>query len=272
MGKKHRDDPLTDEPADADGDGRLSRDEYEDELTRLQIELIKLQQWVVKKGERIVILFEGRDAAGKGGTILRLMQHLNPRGARKVALAKPSDTERGQWYFQRYVAHLPTAGEIVVFDRSWYNRAGVERVMGFCNDDEYERFMKSVPQFEQMLVRDGITIIKLWLDVTKKEQKERFAARAKSPLKQWKLSPMDAEAQKRWDAYGEAKRAMFKRTATPDAPWTVVKSVDKKRARLNALRFILSQFDYKGRDKKVACAPDPAIVGSALDPKFGQGD
>jgi polyphosphate kinase 2 len=241
-------------------------------MAPLQVELLKAQNWVKETGQRIVVLFEGRDAAGKGGTILRLTQHLNPRAMRKVALAKPSDTERGQWYFQRYVAHLPTAGEIVVFDRSWYNRAGVEKVMGFCNDEEYERFMRSVPQFEQMLVRDGIHIVKLWLDVGKKEQRRRFEARAKSPLKQWKLSPMDAEAQRRWDEYGEAKRTMFARTSTPDAPWTVVKSDDKDRARINAIRHVLSLFDYKRKDPKVACEPDRMIVGSALDPNFGKCD
>jgi polyphosphate kinase 2 len=250
----------------------LSRNDYERELEKLQIELIKLQRWAQKKGRRIVVLFEGRDAAGKGGTILRIMQHLNPRTARKVALAKPTEMERGQWYFQRYVQQLPTAGEIVVFDRSWYNRAGVERVMGFCTEEEYETFMRHVPFFERMLTESGVILVKLWLDVDKKEQRRRFEARAKSPLKQWKLSPMDAEAQQRWDAYGTAKLEMFKRTSTPLNPWTVVKSGDKRRARLNVIRYILDQFDYKGKDRKVACDPDPEIVGNAADPKFSLPD
>src|SRR5262249_23906111 len=226
---------------------KMERKEYEALLRDLQIELLKLQKWVLKKGRRIVVLFEGRNGAGKGGTILRIMQHLNPRSARTVALPKPTEAERGQWYFQRYVERLPTMGEIVLFDRSWYNRAGVERVMGFCTDKQYEEFLREVPQFENMLVSSGIRLIKFWLEVNRQEQKRRIKARQKDALKQWKLSPMDALAQKKWNDYTRAKRVMFLRTHMPDAPWIVIRSDDKKRARINCIRSLLNQFDYGGK-------------------------
>ncbi len=268
-GKKKDKNPVAAPPeGDAPAPAKLSRKEYEAELEALQIELVKLQRWALKKGKKIVILFEGRDAAGKGGTILRIMQHLNPRTARKVALAKPTEAERGQWYFQRYVQHLPTAGEIVVFDRSWYNRAGVERVMGFCTDKEYDDFMRSIPFFEMMLIRTGTVLIKIWLDISKEEQAKRFKSRHSDPLKQWKISPIDEEAQKKWDEYTKCKRTMFKQSSTPDAPWTVVRSDDKHDARLNCIRFILDQFNYDDKDERVVCVPDPAVVGNAADPNF----
>ncbi len=248
---------------------KMERKEYEALLRNLQIELLKLQRWVAKKGHRIVVLFEGRDGAGKGGTILRIMQHLNPRSARVVALPKPTPVQLGQWYFQRYVAHLPSFGEIVLFDRSWYNRAGVERVMGFCTDKQYEEFLREVPQFENMLVNSGIHLIKFWLEVDKAEQKRRLKARQQDALKQWKLSPMDAEAQKLWNDYTRAKRTMFLRTHMPVAPWIVARSDDKKRARINVIRYLLRQFDYSGKNNKVACTPDYDIVGHALNPVFG---
>src|SRR5580698_5803977 len=212
-------------------DLRLKRDEYEAEKRRLQIELLKLQNWSKDVGERVLLLFEGRDAAGKGGTIKRFTEHMNPRGSRVVALEKPSEREQGEWYFQRYVAHLPSAGEIVLFDRSWYNRAGVERVMGFCSDDQYFEFMRQAPNFERMLVRDGIHLIKLWFSVSRDEQRTRFTIRQIDPVRQWKLSPMDLASLDKWDAYTEAKQAIFQHTDTDDAPWTVVRSNDKKRAR-----------------------------------------
>lgn len=242
---------------------RLRRRVYEEEKYRLQVELLKLQNWVKKTGQRIIVICEGRDAAGKGGTIKRFMEHLNPRGARVVALEKPTTTEQGQWYFQRYVQHLPTRGEIVFFDRSWYNRAGVERVMGFCSDDEYEEFMKEVPSFEQGLVRSGIYLIKFWFSVSREEQLRRFKEREVSPLKRWKLSPIDRASLSRWDDYTAAKEAMFYSTDTLEAPWTVVKSDDKKRARLNAMRYVLSAVPYEGRDMEVVGVPDPFIVGRA---------
>lgn len=248
----------------------MGRKEYETLLRELQIELIKLQRWVQNKGNKIAVIFEGRDGAGKGGTILRITQHLNPRSARKVALAKPTDLEKGQWYFQRYALHLPTAGEIVIFDRSWYNRAGVEQVMGFCSDGEYEEFMRAVPEFETMLANAGIHLVKLWLEVTKDEQKRRLEARKKDPLKHWKLSPIDEFAQKKWEDYTQCKREMFKRTHQPHAPWIVVRSDDKKRARINCIRALLTGFNYTDKDKKVARAPDPDIVGHALNPEFGR--
>jgi polyphosphate kinase 2 len=268
--KRRKNDPVHPPVEESVSPAKLSRKEYEAQLEALQIELLKLQRWMLKKGKKVMIVFEGRDAAGKGGTILRLMQHLNPRTARKVALAKPTDAERGQWYFQRYVQHFPTAGEIVVFDRSWYNRAGVERVMGFCTDNEYRLFMQSVPFFEMMITRTGTTLIKYWLDISKEEQAQRFASRRKDPLKQWKLSPIDQAAQDRWDEYAKAKHAMFKQSSTPEAPWTVVKSDDKHTARLNCLRHLLQQFNYDGKDKDVATEPDPEVVGNAADPKFFQ--
>lgn len=241
----------------------MSRKSYEKQKYRLQVELLKLQSWVKKTGQRLVILFEGRDAAGKGGTIKRFMEHLNPRGARVVALEKPTETEQGQWYFQRYVEHLPTKGEIVLFDRSWYNRAGVERVMGFCRDDEYQEFMRQAPEFEANLVRSGIHLIKFWFSVSRKEQRRRFKERERHPLKQWKLSPVDLASLDKWDEYTVAKEAMFHYTDSVDAPWTVVKSDCKKRARLNALRFVLHSLDYDDRDQKAIGPIDPLLVSRA---------
>jgi polyphosphate kinase 2 len=246
-------------------DERMSRDEYEEQKRLLQIELLKLQKWSQANGHRHVIVFEGRDAAGKGGTIKRFMEHLNPRGARVVALEKPSERESTEWYFQRYVQHLPSAGEIVLFDRSWYNRAGVERVMGFCTPAEYDEFMRQVPEFERMLVRSGIHLIKFWFSVTQSEQRTRFVIRQVDPVRRWKLSPMDIASLAKWDDYTEAKEAMFAETDTEHAPWTVVKSNDKRRARINALRHVLNILDYDEKDDTVAVAPDPKIVGAAAD-------
>jgi polyphosphate kinase 2 len=242
---------------------KMGRAEYETAKQELQIELLKMQGWVKETGQRIVILCEGRDAAGKGGTIKRFMEHLNPRGARVVALEKPSEEEQGQWYFQRYVKHLPTAGEIVLFDRSWYNRAGVERVMGFCSSGEYLEFMRQAPELERMLVRSGIHLFKLWFSVSRNEQFRRFQARRHDPLKQWKLSPIDMASLDKWQNYTEAKEAMFFYTDTADAPWTVVKSDCKKRARINAMRHVLNSLDYPNKNHQVAIAPDRLIVGSA---------
>jgi len=223
----------------------LSRKSYERQKYRLQVELLKLQAWVKETGQRVVILFEGRDAAGKGGAIKRFMEHLNPRGARVVALEKPSEVERGQWYFQRYVTHLPAGGEIVLFDRSWYNRAGVERVMGFCTDEQYEEFFHSVPEFERMLVRSGIILLKYWFSITDEVQQFRFLMRMHDPLKQWKLSPMDVEARSHWEQYTKAKEIMLERTHIPEAPWWVVEAVDKKKARLNCISHLLGQIPYE---------------------------
>jgi polyphosphate kinase 2 len=244
---------------------RMPRPEYEIVKRLLQIELLKLQNWVKDTDQRLVILFEGRDAAGKGGTIKRFLEHLNPRGAQVIALEKPSERERGEWYFQRYVMHLPTEGEIVLFDRSWYNRAGVERVMGFCSDAEYHTFIEQAPEFERLLVGDGIALIKLWFSVSRAEQRTRFLIRRIDTLRQWKLSPTDLASLDRWDDYTAAKEAMFEYTDTDTAPWTVVKSNDKKRARINAMRYVLEQFDYGRRDNTVVAAPDPLIVGPASD-------
>ncbi|MBW0106862.1 polyphosphate kinase 2 [Pseudonocardia sp. KRD-291] len=244
-------------------DARLSREEYERTKRLLQIELLKLQNWVKDTGSRIVVLFEGRDAAGKGGTIKRFTEHLNPRGARVVALEKPSEREAGQWYFQRYVAHLPSAGEIVLFDRSWYNRAGVERVMGFTDPRNYMEFLRATPELERMLVRSGVHLVKLWFSVSRDEQRTRFLIRQVDPVRQWKLSPMDLASLDKWESYTEAKEAMFFYTDTADAPWTVIKSNDKKRARLEAMRHVLSLFDYPDRDSEIASAADPLIVGPA---------
>jgi polyphosphate kinase 2 len=241
---------------------RLSEPAYQTHVLPLQIELLKLQNWVKQTGEKVVVLFEGRDAAGKGGTIKRFMEHLNPRGARVVALEKPDERERTQWYFQRYVQQLPAAGEIVFFDRSWYNRAGVERVMGFCTAHEYLEFMRQAPELERMLVRSGIRLVKFWFSVTRDEQLRRFKARERDPLKHWKLSPIDRASLDKWDAYTEAKEAMFFYTDTADAPWTVVKSDDKRRARLNAMQFFLASMAYPDRDPHVVHGPDPLIVGS----------
>jgi polyphosphate kinase len=244
---------------------------YEAEKAQLQAELLKVQIWTQETGQKFVILFEGRDAAGKGGTIKRYMEHLNPRYARVVALTKPSDAEKGQWFFQRYIAHLPTAGEIVFFDRSWYNRAGVERVMGFCQPAEYLEFMREVPELERMLVRSGIRLYKYWFSVTREEQRARFVARETDPLKMWKLSPIDKASLDRWDDYTEAKEAMFFYTDTADAPWVIVKSNDKKRARLNCMRHFLSTIDYPGKDHAVVGTPDPLIVGRASQVLSGAG-
>ena len=241
----------------------MRRANYEKQKFALQVELLKLQAWAKETGQRIVILFEGRDAAGKGGTIKRFMEHLNPRGARVVALEKPTDTERGQWYFQRYIEHLPTHGEIVLFDRSWYNRAGVERVMGFCSSEEYQEFMKQAPEFERHLVRSGIHLVKFWFSVSRKEQRRRFREREAHPLKQWKLSPIDKASLDKWEDYTRAKEAMFFETDTADAPWTVIKSDCKKRARLNAMRYILHKLPYSNKSIERIGKLDPLIVGRA---------
>jgi polyphosphate kinase 2 len=241
----------------------MSRRNYEREKYRLQVELLKLQAWVKETGQRVVFLFEGRDAAGKGGTIKRFMEHLNPRGARVVALEKPSEVERGQWYFQRYVEHLPTRGEIVMFDRSWYNRAGVERVMGFCTDEEYQEFVRQAPEFERNLVRSGLHLIKFWFSVTRKEQRRRFRERRSHPLKQWKLSPVDLASLDKWDEYTRAKESMFFSTDTADSPWTVIKSDCKKRARLNAMRYVLNKLPYANKDLAAIGTLDPLLVGRA---------
>ncbi|MBK9445372.1 MAG: polyphosphate kinase 2 [Betaproteobacteria bacterium] len=241
----------------------MQRRNYERQKYRLQVELLKLQAWVKETGQKIVILFEGRDAAGKGGAIKRFMEHLNPRGARVVALEKPTDMERGQWYFQRYVQHLPTNGEIVLLDRSWYNRAGVERVMGFCSDQEYVEFMRQVPEFERMLARNGTHLIKFWFSVSREEQRRRFKERKVHPLKQWKLSPIDMASLDKWEDYTRAKEAMFFHTDTADAPWTVIKSDCKKRARLNAMRYILHKMPYANKDTQRIGNLDPLIVGRA---------
>ena len=238
----------------------MGREAYELEKYQLQVELLKFQYWGQDTDSKHVIVFEGRDAAGKGGTIKRFTEHLNPRAARVVALNKPSDKEAGQWYFQRYISHLPTNGEIVMFDRSWYNRANVERVMGFCTDEEYGTFMEQAPVFEKMLIDSGIHVTKFWFSVTQHEQRTRFAIRQIDPVRQWKLSPMDLESLGRWDDYTEAKEEMFRRTDTDHAPWITIKSNDKKRARLNAMRFFLNQFDYEGKDNSVVFEPDPIIV------------
>ncbi|GHD63689.1 polyphosphate kinase 2 [Jeongeupia chitinilytica] len=235
---------------------KLQRARYFRELFRLQRELVKLQDWVVHHRRKIVILFEGRDAAGKGGVIKRITQRLNPRVCRVVALPSPSDRERTQWYFQRYVPHLPAAGEIVLFDRSWYNRAGVESVMGFCSDDEVEEFYRTVPEFERMLVRSGITLIKYWFSITDDEQHLRFLSRVHDPIKQWKLSPMDLESRRRWEAYTKAKELMLERTNIAEAPWWVVQAVDKKRARLNCIHHLLDQFDYSEIERPEVVLPE----------------
>lgn len=228
-----------------DEEERAFRRTYFRELVRLQGELVRLQDWVKASGHRLVVLFEGRDAAGKGGAIKRIAQRLNPRICRVAALPAPNDRERTQWYFQRYIAHLPAAGEIVLFDRSWYNRAGVERVMGFCTDEQYEEFFRSVPEFERMLVRSGIQLVKYWFSITDDEQEARFRARMEDPLKQWKLSPMDLESRRRWEAYTKAKETMLERSSIPEAPWWVVQAVDKKRARLNCINHLLAQVPYQ---------------------------
>ena len=249
---------------------KMKRETYEHQKYRLQIELLKFQAWVKDSGQRVVILFEGRDAAGKGGTIKRFIEHLNPRGAHIVALEKPNEQERGQWYFQRYIQHLPTSGEIVLFDRSWYNRAGVERVMGFCSDGEYQEFMRQCPEFERNLVRSGIHFMKFWFSVSRSEQRLRFKEREIHPLKQWKLSPIDLASLDKWEEYTVAKESMFYHTDTADSPWYVIKSNCKKRARLNAMRYVLNRFDYPNKDQSNIGAVDPLIVNRAnsiLPPK-----
>jgi len=242
---------------------RMDHLEYELTKRMLQIELLKLQTWIKESGGRLVIAFEGRDAAGKGGAIKRFMEHLNPRGARVVALEKPSEKEATQWYFQRYVHHLPCAGEIVLFDRSWYNRAGVERVMGFVTPEDYLEFMRQVPELERMWIRSGVHLVKFWFSVTRNEQRTRFLIRQIDPVRQWKLSPMDLASLDKWDAYTEAKKAIFAHTDTDDAPWTVVKSNDKRRARVEAIRHVLARFDYPDKDPAIVGSPDRSIVGRA---------
>jgi polyphosphate kinase 2 len=242
---------------------RLSRKKYDKEKSQLQIELLKLQRHIKASGGRLVVVFEGRDAAGKGGTIKRFTENLNPRGARIVALEKPTDREQTEWYLQRYITHLPAAGEMVLFDRSWYNRAGVERVMGFCSPEESLEFLREAPEFERMLARDGITLIKFWFSVSRAEQLRRFVNRQLDPVKRWKLSPIDLASLDKWDEYTEAKEAMFFFTDLADSPWTVVKSNDKRRARLEAMRYVLRRVDYEGRDDDLVGQPDPLIVGPA---------
>lgn len=240
---------------------KLNKVEYEAQIQQLHVELVKLQNWVEMTGERIVMLFEGRDAAGKGGTIKRFTEHLNPRSARVVALGKPSETQRGQWYFQRYVEELPTKGEIVLFDRSWYNRAVVEPVMGFCTEAEHHKFLRQVPLFEQLLIDEGIHLFKFWFSVSREEQYRRFKSRETDSLKQWKLSPVDAKGLALWDEYTAAKKEMFMATDTKFSPWTVVKSDDKKRARLNCMRFVLDSFDYYKKDEEIVSEIEDALIG-----------
>ena len=257
------DDARGPEDGDRDPGQKMKGKTYDKELARLYLELVKLQEWVRHAGLKVVVVFEGRDAAGKGGTIKRMMEHLNPRGARVVALEKPTPTEQGQWYFQRYVQHLPTAGEIVQFDRSWYNRAGVERVMGFCTESEYQEFMRQAPQFERHLVRSGVHLIKFWFSVSREEQRRRFKERELHPLKQWKLSPVDMASLDKWGDYTKAKEAMFFETDTADAPWTVIKSDCKKRARINAMRYVLHRLPYSNKDPANIGTLDPLLVGRA---------
>ena len=244
---------------------KMGNREYNAQILPLQIELVKLQNWIREVGERLIIIFEGRDAAGKGGSIRRFMEHWNPRGARVVALDKPSEVEQGQWYFQRYVSHFPSAGEIVLFDRSWYNRAGVERVMGFSSEGDYRLFIQQAPILEKMIVDSGINIVKLYFSVSRHEQLRRFQQRANDPLKQWKVSAVDIRSIDKWEEYTEAKEAMFLLTHSEGAPWTIIKSDDKKRARINAIRHVLNTLGYEGRDASVAKRPDPSIVASSLD-------
>ncbi len=266
-GKLTLDAPIADPNAVEAGtypyDTKLSRRTYETQKAKLQAELLKVQRWAQETGQKFVLIFEGRDAAGKGGTIKRFTEHLNPRAARVVALNKPSDEERGQWFFQRYIKGLPTSGEMVFYDRSWYNRAGVERVMGFCTPNEYLEFMRQTPEMERMLVRSGIRLYKYWFSVTQDEQHARFKSRETDPLKRWKLSPIDKASLNKWDDYTEAKEAMFFYTDTADAPWTIVKSNDKKRARLACMMYFLNSLDYPGKDTALVKAPDPLIVGPA---------
>ena len=250
---------------------KISRRTYEKQKAQLQVELLKVQEWVKLTGQKIVLLFEGRDAAGKGGTIKRFTEHMNPRGSRVVALEKPTEREKSQWYFQRYIEQFPAGGEIVLFDRSWYNRAGVERVMGFCKPNEYLEFMREAPEIERMMVRNGIILFKYWFSVTRDEQLRRFKARENEPLKKWKLSPIDLQSLDKWDDYTEAKEAMFFYTDTADAPWTIIKSDDKKRARLACMKHFLSSLEYPEKDRHIISAPDPLIVGSS-DHVIGRSD
>lgn len=242
---------------------KIRKAAYEKHKAELQAELLKAQKWIKDTGQKIVILFEGRDAAGKGGAIKRFMEHLNPRGAKVVALEKPTEAESSQWFFQRYIKHLPPAGEMVLFDRSWYNRAGVERVMNFCSPNDYLEFMRQCPELERMLTRSGIRLYKYWFSVTQEEQAKRFNMRKEDPLKQWKLSPIDIASLDKWDDYTEAKEAMFFYTDTADAPWTVIKSDDKKRARLGMMQHFLSSLSYPGKNEKIVKGPDPLIVGDS---------
>jgi polyphosphate kinase len=274
IGEDHDDDPIL---LDARGNAvdtwrenypyedRMPREEYDELKYLLQVELLKFQNWASATGTKHILLFEGRDAAGKGGTIKRFMEHLNPRYARTVALTKPSDREAGQWYFQRYVQHFPTTGEMVLFDRSWYNRAGVERVMGFTSQPEYQQFIKQAPLFEEMLVDSGISLTKFWFSVTRSEQRTRFIIRQVDPVRQWKLSPIDIESLDKWDDYTSAKEDMIRATDTEWAPWTTVKSNDKKRARINAMRAFLARFEYDDKDHDLVCDPDPLIVQRGID-------
>ncbi|MDG1738075.1 MAG: polyphosphate kinase 2 [Paracoccaceae bacterium] len=250
---------------------KMKRKEYEATKAKLQAELLKVQHWALETGQKFVLLFEGRDAAGKGGTIKRFTEHLNPRHARVVALNKPTEEERGQWYFQRYIDHLPTAGEMVLYDRSWYNRGGVERVMGFCEPSEYLEFMRQTPELERMLVRSGIRLYKYWFSVTQEEQRTRFKSREIDPLKQWKLSPVDKASLNKWDDYTEAKEAMFFYTDTADAPWTVIKSNDKKRARINTMLHFLNSLDYPGKDLRIV-TPTDALIVSGTDHDLHRSD
>ncbi|RRO97120.1 polyphosphate kinase 2 [Corynebacterium bovis] len=246
-------------------DERMSRDEYETTKRSLQIELLKWQNWTKETGQKHIILFEGRDAAGKGGTIKRFNEHLNPRGARTVALEKPSPREATSWYFQRYIQNFPAGGEIVFFDRSWYNRSGVERVMGFCTNEQHAEFLREVPMLENMIMGSGISLTKLWFSVTRTEQRTRFAIRQVDPVRQWKLSPMDLASLDRWDDYTRAKEEQFRYTDTNESPWITIKSNDKKRARINAMRYVLSKFEYTGKDHAVVGEPDPRIVKRGRD-------
>lgn len=244
---------------------KLGRAEYEDEKRKLQIELLRAQHWIRQTDQKILLLFEGRDAAGKGGTIKRFMEHLNPRYARIVALEKPTEQELGQWYFQRYIKHLPTKGEMVFFDRSWYNRAVVEPVMGFCTDSQHHRFLREVPQLENMFIENGVAIFKFWFSVSREEQLRRFLSRAADKLKQWKLSPVDMESLARWDDYTKAKKAMFMSTDTTLAPWTVIRSDCKKRARLNTMRYVLDCLDFPDKNEAVIKKLDSKIIGPKED-------
>ncbi|MEW8147888.1 MAG: polyphosphate kinase 2 [Candidatus Thiodiazotropha endolucinida] len=241
---------------------KMGREEYEKDKAELQVELLKLQKWVRDTGERIVMIFEGRDAGGKGGTIKRFMEHMNPRQAHVIALTIPSERELGQWYFQRYISTLPTKGEIILYDRSWYNRGVVEPVMGFCTPEQHKLFLKQAPIFENMLVDDGIRLYKFWFSVSREEQFRRFKSRETDRLKQWKLSPVDQDGLKRWDEFTEAKNIMFEKTDVPWAPWTIIRSDGKKRARLNCMRYVLNSLPYTDKNKEIAIPPDPKIVGS----------